>query len=68
MSTDRSRGQWVDLGIHTACMTDPATCGTSGGAISLWCKVTACPHAGSAVSTMQNLQSGGSAIIVEASQ
>ena len=33
---DRTRRQWVDLGIHTeACMTDPRTCGAAGGAVSV---------------------------------
>ena len=37
---DRSKSQWVDLGIHTeACMTHPEACGAAGGAISLWLKI-----------------------------
>ena len=36
MSTDRTKGQWIDLGIHTkACMTR-MDCGTPGGAVSMW--------------------------------
>ena len=44
LSLDRTRNQWGDLGIHTeACMTRPQTCGTAGGAISLWINVVECP-------------------------
>ena len=40
---DRSKNQWVDLGIHTeACMTQPETCGAAGGAISIWVNVIQC--------------------------
>ena len=36
-SLDRTRSQWVDLGIHTeTCMSRPETCGVAGGAISIW--------------------------------
>ena len=54
MRTDRSKAQWIDLGIHTeACMTEPGTCDTSGGAISVWQRVTSCSgSAGSIVTTM----------------
>ena len=46
VSTNRSRNEWIDFGIHTeACMTDPVTCGTAGGAISLWLKQTFCSGA-----------------------
>ena len=65
MSTDRTKSQWIDLGIHTeACMTEPGNCDTSGGAISLWHRVTNCPSAGAVVSTIhvQAGESGGSAI------
>ena len=63
MSTNRSRAQWIDLGIHTeACMTVPDTCGTSRGAISVWYRVTYCNHLGSIVTTIQNHTPGGSAI------
>ena len=37
LALDHTQRQWVDLGIHTeACMTRPDTCGSAGGAISLW--------------------------------
>ena len=43
LALDRTRSQWVDLGIHTeACMTQPETCGEAGGSISLWVKVIEC--------------------------
>ena len=36
---DRTQQQWVDLGIHNeVCLTRPETCGTPGGAISMWLK------------------------------
>ena len=41
LRTDSTRRQWVDLGIHTdVCMTRPETCGTDGGAISMWLKIS----------------------------
>ena len=43
-------------------MTLPDTCGASGGAISVWFRVTYCNHLGSIVTTWQNLTSGGSTI------
>ena len=40
LSLNRTRNQWVDLGIHTeTCITRPETCGAAGGAISLWINV-----------------------------
>ena len=43
LSLNRSRSQWVDLGIHTeACMTRPQTCGAAGGAISVWINIADC--------------------------
>ena len=43
MALDRTKSQWVDLGIHTdVCMTRPETCGAAGGAISLWVNVIEC--------------------------
>ena len=42
-SLDRTKNQWVDLGVHTeACITRPETCGAAGGAISLWMNVIDC--------------------------
>ena len=50
---DRTKNQWVDLGIHTeACMTRPETCGAEGGAISLWIRVIDCPNIGGLVSSL----------------
>ena len=69
MSTDRSKAQWIDLGIHTeACMTVPGTCGTSGGAVSVWYRMIHCSPVASIVTTMQNRTSGGSANYYSAQQ
>ena len=41
ISLDRTRKQWVDLGVlKEACITRPETCGAAGGAITLWIRVT----------------------------
>ena len=43
LTLDHTRSQWVDLGIHKqACMAQPETCGSAGGAISLWVKMVDC--------------------------
>ena len=34
-------------------MTNPNTCGASGGAVSMWYKVTGCASLGAIVSTMK---------------
>ena len=40
LALDRTKKQWVDLGIQTEnCMTQPETCGEAGGAISVWMKL-----------------------------
>ena len=58
VSTDRTRRQWVDLGIHTeACMTRPETCG-AGGPISLWLRIVDCENGG-ILATTQNSSSTG---------
>ena len=49
-------------------MTVPDTCSTSGGAISVWFRVTYCNHLGSIVTTWQNLTSAGSSIYCTVSQ
>ena len=47
LTLDRTRSQWVDLGIHTeACMTRPETCGAVGGSISLWANLIDCTFGG----------------------
>ena len=52
LTLDRTKGQWVDLGIHAhVSMTRPETCGTAGGAISLWMKVIDCPTFAGVVSS-----------------
>ena len=40
VSLDRTREQWVDLGImEKACITRPETCGAAGGAVSFWIRI-----------------------------
>ena len=40
VSLDRTREQWVDLGImKKACITRPETCGTEGGSVAFWLRV-----------------------------
>ena len=40
---DRPNKQWVDLGNYNeACMAQSETCGTAGGAISMWLKIIDC--------------------------
>ena len=40
LTLNHTRSQWVDLGIQSeAYMTRPDTCGTAGGAISMWVNV-----------------------------
>ena len=40
VGADRFQDPWINLGIQTgACVTQPDTCGASGGAISMWLKV-----------------------------
>ena len=61
--TDRSRKEWIDLGIHTeACMTQPDTCGSKGGAISVWFKVTNCSTLGAIFSSQPDYSSTRSRI------
>ena len=56
VSTDRTRSQWVDLGIHTeACMTRPETCGAAGGAINFWIRLIDCPDEGGVISSLDRL-------------
>ena len=54
MSTNHSRQQWINLGIHTeACMTDPVTCGAAGGTIALWLRMVNCSVNGAVVTTTE---------------
>ena len=49
---DSTKRQWVDLGIHTeACMSN-MECG-SGGALSLWLRVTYCEAHGGIISSLK---------------
>ena len=53
VSTDQSREQWIDLGIHTeACMTT-MTCGAHGGAVSMWLRVRQCDNNNGILTTLQ---------------
>ena len=37
---DRTKRQWVDLGMFkAACITHPETCGAAGGAVSFYMRV-----------------------------
>ena len=54
VATDRTRRQWIDLGIRTeACMTRPDTCGAAGGAISLWVRFSDCLDWAGVISTYE---------------
>ena len=56
---DRTKKQWVDLGIHTkACMARPETCGVAGDAMSLWIRVIDCPTIGGIVSSYASFKTG----------
>ena len=60
MSLNRSREQWIDLGVHHgACMIDPETCGPDGGAISMWMKVLSV-YIGGFLTTMNQTGDHGS--------
>ena len=54
MSTNRSLEQWVFLRIHIDISMTRMTCGTAGGAISLWIKLGDCPRNAGIVSTIDN--------------
>ena len=57
VSINKTRSQWVDLGIHTeACMSQPETCGAAGGAISMWVNIIDCSNNGGIITT--ELQAG----------
>ena len=59
VSTNISRSQWVDLGIHPeACMTLPETCGASGGAVSFWMKLVDCHDFGGIISSLTLNETG----------
>ena len=58
LSTNRTKKQWVDLGIHTeVCMTRPETCGEAGGAISMWVNIIDCGYRGGIVSSADQTSS-----------
>ena len=59
VSTDHSRQQWIDLGVHTeACMTT-MTCGTDGGAVSMWLRVRRCDQYNGILTTVQSFYTTG---------
>ena len=63
LSVDRTKKQWIDLGIHTeACMTRPETCGEAGGAISLWVNLIDCPSAVCGIVSTVTFKAAGSVI------
>ena len=52
---DRTKRQWIDLGTRTeACMTQPETCGATGGAISMWLKIVDCPEGCGVISSHES--------------
>ena len=54
-------GQWIDLGVHyEACMTDPQTCGASGGAISIWLRLHSSGNDGGFLTTRNKDGTGSS--------
>ena len=54
VATERTKKQWIDLGVHTeACMTRPETCGAAGGAMSLWVRLNDCPDWSGIISTFE---------------
>ena len=60
VSTEIFLNQWIDLGIHTeACMTRPETCGTAGGAFSLWLRLTDCPQSAGIITTIDDSEKTG---------
>ena len=58
-SLDRTKNQWVDLGVHNeACMTRSETSGVAGGAISLWVKRLDCQGLCGVISSLGYANSG----------
>ena len=45
ISTNLTENQWVDLGnlSAVACLPLPDSCGTAGGAMSVWIRILDCP-------------------------
>ena len=66
MRLDKEQNQWLDLGIHTeACVTQPETCGSTGGALSMWIKLGSCTYTG-IITTKQ--KDGASGFSLEATR
>ena len=60
LTLDRTKRQWVDLGIHTeVCMARPDTCGS---AIGIWMKLIGCPNTGGGIISTSPGGSSGSVI------
>ena len=59
MRLDAKRKQWLDLGIQTeACLTQLDTCGSTGGALSMWIKLGSSSYTG-IITTKQNNEASG---------
>ena len=53
---DATLREWLDLGIHTeACLTQPDTCSSTGGSVSMWIKIGPSTYTG-IITTKQNSQ------------
>ena len=55
VQTDRSQNQSVNLGDLSAraCLTIPESCGSTGGALSVWVKIEDCSGDGGIISSNQ---------------
>ena len=58
--TDRTQHQSVELGDLSvyACLTIPESCGSAGGALSVWIKIEDCAGEGGIISSDQYFQEG----------
>ena len=66
MRLDKEKNEWLDLGIHTeACLTQLDTCGSTGGALSMWIKLGSSTYTG-IITTKQN--DGASGFCLEATR
>ena len=60
VSLDRSRQQWINLGVHPeVCITQPDTCGAAGAAVSLWVKIFECFPQGGILTINLNIEGTG---------
>ena len=59
VQTDKSQSQYVDLGdMSAACITNPSTCGSEGGTVSLWIKITSCDTTGGVITSVRTTSEG----------